>query len=42
VLRIGSEEIPLTPGRFVLVSADETRQVIAGAEGLTYLAVGAV
>jgi quercetin dioxygenase-like cupin family protein len=42
VLRVGAEEIPLAPGRFVLVSADEMRQVVAGAEGLTYIAVGAV
>jgi quercetin dioxygenase-like cupin family protein len=41
VLRIGAEEVALAPGRFVLVSADETRQVIAGPEGLTYIAVGA-
>lgn len=41
VLRVGAEEIPLAPGRLVLVSADETRQVVAGAEGLTYIAVGA-
>jgi quercetin dioxygenase-like cupin family protein len=42
VLRVGAEEFPLAPGRFVLVSADEMRQVVAGAEGLTYIAVGAV
>jgi quercetin dioxygenase-like cupin family protein len=42
VLRIGAEDIPLVPGVFVLVTADETRQVVASAEGLTYLAVGAV
>jgi quercetin dioxygenase-like cupin family protein len=42
VIRIGPEEIPLEPGRFVLVTPDETRQVIAGADGLSYLVVGAV
>jgi quercetin dioxygenase-like cupin family protein len=42
VIRIGEEEIPLEPGRFVLVSPDETRQVIAGPEGLAYVVVGAV
>jgi quercetin dioxygenase-like cupin family protein len=41
VLWVGGEEIPLAPGRFVLVSADETRQVVAGADGLTYLVAGA-
>ena len=32
---IGTDEIELEPGRFVLVSPEETRQVIAGAEGLS-------
>jgi quercetin dioxygenase-like cupin family protein len=41
-LRVGGEEIPLAPGRFVLVSAGETRQVVAGDEGLSYIVVGAV
>jgi quercetin dioxygenase-like cupin family protein len=41
-LRIGGEDVPLVPGRFVLVTADETRQVVAGDEGLSYLVVGAV
>jgi quercetin dioxygenase-like cupin family protein len=41
-LRIGADEVPLVPGRFVLVSADETRQVVAGDEGLSYIVVGAV
>lgn len=39
---IGSDEIELEPGRFVLVSAEETRQVIAGPAGLSYVVVGAV
>ena len=42
VIRVGEEEIPLEPGRFVLVSPDETRQVVAGPEGLAYVVVGAV
>jgi quercetin dioxygenase-like cupin family protein len=41
-LRIGAEEIPLEPGRFVLVTPDETRQVVAGPDGLAYVVVGAV
>ena len=41
-LRIGGEQIPLVPGRFVLVSADEMRQVVAGDEGLSYIVAGAV
>jgi len=40
-IRIGEEQVPLEPGRFVLVSADETRQVVAGPEGLSYVVVGA-
>jgi hypothetical protein len=42
VIRIGADEIPLEPGRFVLVTPDETRQVVAGPEGLSYVVVGAV
>ena len=41
-MRIGGGEIPLVPGRFVLVTPDETRQVVAGSEGLSYVVVGAV
>jgi len=41
-IRVGSEEIPLEPGRFVLVTPDETHQVIAGPRGLSYVVVGAV
>ena len=40
-IRVGGEEIPLEPGRFVLVTPDEERQVIAGPEGLSYVVVGA-
>lgn len=41
-IRIGEDEIPLEPGRFVLVTPDETRQVVAGPDGLAYVVVGAV
>jgi quercetin dioxygenase-like cupin family protein len=42
VIWVGVEEIPLEPGRFVLVTPDETRQVVAGPQGLAYVVVGAV
>ena len=42
VLRVEGEEVPLEPGRYVLVEAEATRQVIAGPEGLSYAVVGAV
>jgi len=42
VLRIGAEVVPLAPGLFVLVTPEETRQVIAGGGGLSYIVVGAV
>jgi quercetin dioxygenase-like cupin family protein len=41
-LRVDGEEVDLEPGRFVLVSADATRQVVASDEGLSYVVVGAV
>jgi mannose-6-phosphate isomerase-like protein (cupin superfamily) len=41
-IRIGSESVPLAPGRYVLVPPGVRRQVIAGSEGLSYLAVGGV
>ena len=41
-IRVGDTEIPLEPGHFVLVTPDETRQVVAGSEGLSYVVVGAV
>jgi quercetin dioxygenase-like cupin family protein len=41
-IRIGDEEVRLEPGRFVLVSPEETRQVVAGPDGLAYVVVGAV
>jgi hypothetical protein len=34
--------VPLAPGRDVLVPPGVRRQVIAGSEGLSYLAVGGV
>jgi quercetin dioxygenase-like cupin family protein len=42
VIRVGAAEVPLEPGRFVLVTPDERRQVIAGPEGLAYVVVGSV
>ena len=42
VIVVDGEEIPLEPGRYVLVEPSSTRQVIAGSEGLSYLIVGAV
>jgi quercetin dioxygenase-like cupin family protein len=42
VIRIGAEEVPFSPGRFVLISPEERRQVVAGPEGLAYVVVGAV
>jgi quercetin dioxygenase-like cupin family protein len=41
VLRVDGEEIALEPGRFVLVTPDASRQVVAGDEGLSYVVVGA-
>ena len=42
VLRVDGDEVPLTPGRYVLVEPESTRQVVAGPEGLSYAVVGAV
>ena len=41
VLRVDGEGVPLEPGRYVLVSPESRRQVVAGPEGLGYLVVGA-
>ena len=41
VIRVEGEEIPLEPGRYVLVEPSTTRQVLAGPDGLSYLIVGA-
>jgi quercetin dioxygenase-like cupin family protein len=42
VLRVDGAEIPLEPGRYVLVEPEAIRQVVAGPEGLSYAVVGAV
>jgi quercetin dioxygenase-like cupin family protein len=41
VLRVAGEEVELRPGHYVLVAPEETRQVVAGPHGLSYLVVGA-
>jgi quercetin dioxygenase-like cupin family protein len=41
VLRVDGDEVALTPGRFVLVPPEATRQVVAGPDGLSYVVVGA-
>ena len=41
VIVVDGEEVPLEPGRYVLVEPGSTRQVVAGPEGLSYLIVGA-
>jgi quercetin dioxygenase-like cupin family protein len=41
VLRVDGEEVPLEPGRYVLVEPEATRQVVAGPDGLSYAVVGA-
>ena len=38
---VDGESTPLEPGLFVLVEPESTRQVVAGAEGLGYVIVGA-
>jgi quercetin dioxygenase-like cupin family protein len=42
LLRVEGDEVPLEPGRYVLVEPEATRQVVAGPEGLSYAVVGAV
>jgi quercetin dioxygenase-like cupin family protein len=42
VLRVSGAEIPLEPGRYVLVEPEATRQVVAGPDGLSYAVAGAV
>ena len=37
---VDGEEVELVPGRFLLVTAESTRLPVAGADGLTFLAVG--
>jgi quercetin dioxygenase-like cupin family protein len=41
VLHVDGDEVELRPGRYVHVSPDATRQVVAGEDGLSYLVVGA-
>jgi len=41
VLRVDGAEVPLEPGRYVLVPPEATRQVVAGPDGLSYAVVGA-
>jgi quercetin dioxygenase-like cupin family protein len=41
VILVEGEEVELRPGRFVLVDAESTRQVVAGDDGLAYVVVGA-
>src|SRR2546421_6750015 len=41
VLRVEGADVVLEPGRYVLVPPEARRQVIAGAEGLSYTVVGA-
>jgi mannose-6-phosphate isomerase-like protein (cupin superfamily) len=41
LLRVDGEEVPLEPGRYVLVPPAATRQVVAGPDGLSYAVVGA-
>ena len=41
VLRVDGDEVELRPGRYVHVSPESTRQVVAGEDGLSYLVVGA-
>jgi quercetin dioxygenase-like cupin family protein len=41
ILRVDGDVLPLAPGRYILVSPEATRQVVAGPEGLVYAVVGA-
>lgn len=40
-MTVDGDEIELKPGRFVHVTAEETRNLHSGPEGLTWIAVGA-
>jgi uncharacterized cupin superfamily protein len=40
VIRVDEDELDFTPGRYVFVPPDVSRQVVAGHEGLSYLVVG--
>jgi uncharacterized cupin superfamily protein len=39
-IRIEDEELDFTPGRYVFVPPELTRQVVAGPNGLSYVVVG--
>jgi quercetin dioxygenase-like cupin family protein len=39
-IRLDGREEELRPGRFVFLSPDQRRQMVAGAEGLTYIGIG--
>jgi quercetin dioxygenase-like cupin family protein len=39
-IRLGGSEEELRPGRFVFLSADQRRQMVAGPEGLSYIGIG--
>src|SRR5436190_3313190 len=41
VYRVDGEEIPLRPGTFCRFDPDTTRQIVAGPDGVTMIAVGA-
>ena len=40
-LQVGDEAVEMVPGRWVRVDASTTRQMTAGDEGLTFIAIGA-
>ena len=40
LVRVEDDEVEFAPGRYVFVPPEPTRQVVAGAEGLSYLVVG--
>ena len=40
-LRVDGEDVELRPGRLVAVTPESTRQLSAGEDGLTFVAVGA-
>jgi quercetin dioxygenase-like cupin family protein len=42
VLRIAGTELELVPGRYVRVAPGVTRQPVAGPDGLSWVAIGAV
>ena len=41
VLRVDGEEVSLALGRYVLVTPESRRQVVAGPEGISYVVFGA-